>query len=92
MTEDEKALMMNRMKEALPVLRKNLKLSQSDLAELSGVSRGVISNVELGKQNMTWNAFLALASVFRANQNCDKLFDAFGINLEQLNEYFNVNK
>ena len=53
MTEDEKILMMNRMKEALPVMRKNLKLSQSDLAKLSGVSRGVISNVELGKQNMT---------------------------------------
>ena len=92
MTEDEKILMMNRMKEALPVMRKNLKLSQSDLAKLSGVSRGVISNVELGKQNMTWNTFLALASVFRANQNCDKLFDAFSIHLEQLNDYLNVNK
>ena len=92
MTEDEKVLMMNRMKEALPVMRKSLKLSQSDLARLSGVSRGVISNVERGKQNMTWNTFLAIISVFRANQNCEKLFEAFGINLERLNEYFIVNK
>ena len=71
--------MMNRMKEALPVMRKSLKLSQSDLARLSGVSRGGISNVECGKQNMTWNTFLAIISVFRANQNCEKLFEAFGI-------------
>ena len=92
MTEDEKVLMMNRMKEALPVMRKSLKLSQSDLARLSGVSRGVISNVECGKQKMTWNTFLAIISVFRANQNCEKLFEAFGINLERLNEYFIVNK
>ena len=55
MTEDEKVLMMNRMKEALPVMRKSLKLSQSDLA-------------------------------------CEKLFDAFDINLERLNEYFIENK
>ena len=41
---------------------------------------------------MTWNTFLALTSVFRANQDCDKLFDAFGIHLEQLNDYLNVTK
>lgn len=92
MTEDEKSLMINRLQEVLPIIRKRLKLSQSDLGELSGLSRGVISNVECGKQNMTKKTFLALAAVFSVNKNCDKLFEAFDINLEQLNEFFNCKK
>ena len=92
MTEEEKALMMSRMAKALPVMRKSLKMTQSELSSLSGVSRALISNVELGKQNMNWNTFVAVAAVFKANPDCDKLFDAFDIDLAQLKSYFTVSK
>ena len=92
MTEEEKALMMSRMAKALPVMRKSLKMTQSELSSLSGVSRALISNVELGKQNMNWSTFVAVATVFEANPDCDKLFDAFDIDLAQLKSYFTVSK
>lgn len=92
MTEEEKALMMSRMAKALPVMRKSLKMTQSELSSLSGVSRAVISNVELGKQNMNWSTFVAVAAVFEANPDCDKLFNAFDIDLAQIKSYFTVSK
>ena len=48
MTEDDRLLMIQRMTEALPVMRKSLNLSHSEPESLSGVSRAVISNVERG--------------------------------------------
>ena len=91
MTEEEKALMMSRMAKALPVMRKSLKMTQSELSSLSGVSRAVISNVELGKQDMNWNSFVAIVAVFKTNPDCDKLFNAFDIDLAQVKSYFTVN-
>ena len=88
MTEEDKKLMVARMKDAMPVMRKTLKLTQSELSTLSGVSRSVISNVERGKQKLGWDAFVAITAVFRANPTCDKLFDVFGIDLKQMKNYF----
>ena len=90
MTEEEKALMASRMRETMPVMRKALKLTQSGLSTLSGVSRSVISNAERGKQKLGWDAFLAITAVFRSNPTCGKLFDVFGIDLKQLKSYFSV--
>ena len=88
MTEEEKALMASRMREAMPVMRKALKLTQSALSTLSGVSRSVISNAERGKQKPGRDTFLSLTAVFRSNPTCDKLFDMFGIDLQQVNNFF----
>ena len=55
MTEEEKTLMAERMRDAMPVMRKTLKLTQSELSTLSGVSRSVISNAERGKQKLGWD-------------------------------------
>ena len=46
---DEKLILKNRLKEA----RAELKLSQSQLAELVGVSRNTISSIETGQFNPT---------------------------------------
>ena len=90
MTEEDKAYMESRMAEALPAMRKHLKLSQSDLESLSGVSRSVISNIERGKRAMRWDTFVAITAVFRANPTCDNLLEAFGVSTSRLKKYFNV--
>ncbi|MDZ4834651.1 MAG: helix-turn-helix transcriptional regulator [Candidatus Melainabacteria bacterium] len=41
--------------------RKQLKLSQQDLAELSGVNRAFLSNVEQGKRNPSIGAVASIA-------------------------------
>ena len=90
MTEEDKKLMVARMKDAMPVMRKTLKLTQGELSTLSGVSRTVISCVERGLQPLGWDAFLAVTAVFQANPICSKLFEIYDIDLEQLKNYFCV--
>ncbi len=53
---DEKLILKNRLKEA----RAELKLSQSQLAELVGVSRNTISSIETGQFNPTTKLALIL--------------------------------
>ena len=53
---DEKLILKNRLKEA----RAELKLSQSQLAELVGVSRNTISSIETGQFNPTAKLALIL--------------------------------
>ena len=90
MTEEDKKLVVVRMKDAMPVMRKTLKLTQSELSTLSGVSRTVISNVERGLQPLGWDAFLAVTTVFQSNPICHKLFEIYNIDLEQIKKYFCV--
>ena len=90
MTEEEKKLFIVRMGDAMPVMRKTLKLTQSELSTLPGVSRSVISNVERGLQPLGWDAFLAVTAVFQSNPICKKLFEIYGIDLEQIKKYLCV--
>ena len=90
MTEEEKTGMMRQMSRALPVMRKSLKLSQSALSDLTGVSRSVISNIERGRQEMSWNAFIALLLVFYYNDGSRNLFGAFGIDTGKLRSFLAV--
>ena len=92
MTEEEKKMLVARMKDAMPVMRKALNLTQSDLSTLSGVSRTVISRVERNLQPLGWDAFLAITMVFHSNPTCSKLFDVFNIDLKQLKNCLCVEK
>ena len=65
---DEKLILKNRLKEA----RAELKLSQSQLAELVGVSRNTISSIETGQFNPT--AKLALILCIALDKKFKDLF------------------
>ena len=65
---DEKLILKNRLKEA----RAELKLSQSQLAELVGVSRNTISSIETGQFNPT--AKLALILCIALDKKFEDLF------------------
>lgn len=65
---DDKLILKNRLKEA----RAELKLSQSQLAEMVGVSRNTISSIETGQFNPT--AKLALVLCIALNKKFEDLF------------------
>lgn len=65
---EEKLILQNRLKEA----RAERKLSQSQLAELVGVSRNTISSIETGQFNPT--AKLALILCIALDKKFEELF------------------
>ncbi len=65
---DEKLILKNHLKEA----RAEIKLSQSQLAEMVGVSRNTISSIETGQFNPT--AKLALVLCIALNKKFEDLF------------------
>ncbi len=72
------------MAENMPVLRKKLKLSQENLAEIIGVSRYTIMLIENKKRKMTWTMFLALFFVFERNEQTAVLLETFQISCKEL--------
>lgn len=65
---DDKLILKNRLKEA----RSEKKISQSELAEMVGVSRNTISSIETGQFNPT--AKLALILCIALDKKFEELF------------------
>lgn len=65
---DESLVLKNRLREA----RREMKLSQGDLAELVGVSRNTIGSIETGQFNPT--AKLALLLCIALDKKFEELF------------------
>ena len=76
-----------RMAGNLKVLRNKLGLTQNDLAGKVGISRQTIVNIENNKREMSWNTFVALIAVFRAESGTSDLLDYFGIYSPELSRY-----
>lgn len=60
MTTNDQDLLIDGMADNLPVLRKKLKMSQEDLANMIGSSRYTVMLYETKKRKMPWNVFLSL--------------------------------
>ena len=84
--ENVREMLIEKMVDNLPVLRKKLKLSQEGLAQIIGTSRFTIMLIETKKRAMTWNMFLSLAFVFDNNKDTAHLLRALGIYGSQLEE------
>lgn len=69
---DEQKEMVNTLTLALPLLRKELDVSQTELAHKVGLSRQMISLIERGKQQMTWTQFLAIVFFFKSNNDFER--------------------
>lgn len=85
MTEIQEKLIDN-MTDNLPVLRKKLKLSQEELANIIGTSRYTVMLMETKKRRMTWNTYLSLVLLFDKNEGSSLLLRALGIYTEELDE------
>ena len=79
--------LISKMTENLRLLRNKLGLTQDALAKKVGISRQTLVNIENRKREMTWNNFLVLITVFRAEGGTSDLLDHFGIYTTALNKY-----
>jgi DNA-binding XRE family transcriptional regulator len=77
-------LLIGRMTDNLPVLRKKLRLTQEDLAQRIGSSRGNVMQMETGRRKMTWNTFLSLVLIFEKNPETAQMLRMFQIYTEEL--------
>jgi DNA-binding XRE family transcriptional regulator len=88
MTEGfSKEELIGKMTDNLRVLRNKLGLTQNVLAGKIGISRQTLVYIENKKREMTWNNFLVLLTVFRAENSTSDLLDHFGIYSPELNRY-----
>lgn len=93
MNSIHKELLIDKMTENLPVLRKKLGVTQTELAELIGVSKYTILAIEKNQRRMTWNTFLSLVLVFSKNKDTDKMLTFFEIYTDEFNDFIkNRNK
>lgn len=83
-TLEEKEILIRKMTENLPVLRKKLKLTQEELADIIGSSRHTVMLIESGKRKMTWNTFLSLVLLFEKNKSTSVLLRTFEIYTKEL--------
>lgn len=79
--------LINNMADNLPMLRKRVGLTQEELAQKIGVSRGTIAAIENKKREMTWNTFLSLMLLFIKNENTNKLLNVLDIYTEDFNSF-----
>ena len=66
---EQQVEMIDTLSKALPYLREELGVSQTDLAKKVGMSRNMISLIEREKQEMTWTQFLAIVFFFKSNND-----------------------
>lgn len=84
---ENRELLIERMADNLPVLRKKLKLSQEELAKIVGSSRYTVMLYETKKRNMPWNIFLTLVLLFDKNEKTSPLLKALEIYTEELERF-----
>lgn len=85
-----KDVLIERMTDNLPVLRKKANLTQSDIAELIGVSKFTILSIEKKQRKMSWNTFLSLMLVFTKNKETDKMLTLFEIYTDEFNDFIKM--
>jgi DNA-binding XRE family transcriptional regulator len=79
--------LISKMSDNLKLLRTKLGLTQDVLAGKAGISRQTLVNIENKKREMTWNNFLVLTTVFRAENSTSDLLVHFGIYTAELNKF-----
>ncbi|MBQ8001061.1 MAG: helix-turn-helix domain-containing protein [Ruminococcus sp.] len=85
--EMNKEMLIENMTENLPVLRARLSMTQEDLANKIGLSRGTIISIENSKRPMTWATFMSLILLFSHNERTNKLLEVMDIYTEELHKY-----
>ncbi len=88
--EMDRGVLIRNMTANLPTLRTALGLTQEELAEKIGVSRGTVIAIETGKREMTWNTFLSLILLFTKNQATDRLLQVLEIYTDDLNAFIKL--
>ena len=100
MTEDaldglkhlDRETLIERMGAELPNIRKQLKVSQDDLAEKTGVDAAKLKNVETGKRVLKWSEFMSILFVIWNNDIGKGILDEKGLFPDELKKALSVNR
>ncbi|TJX13157.1 helix-turn-helix domain-containing protein [Tissierella creatinini] len=80
----DKDIIINALTESLPTLRKQLDLSQQDLAKALSISRQTLVNIENKRSKMNWITAFALLMFFALNPLTLKLLKPLGLFTDNL--------
>ncbi len=72
----------------LPVLRKMNGFTQQDLAEILGVSRQTVTNIESGAGKMKWSLFLAIMFIFSLDHATSEYLKTIDLPYPELKDWF----
>ena len=89
-SEQQKAEVINNMTKNLVALRTMLHLTQTQLAEMMGITRQSLVLYETGKRSMTWNTYLSLLLIFTQRQETNNLLSIMGIYPDELKEIYSI--
>ena len=92
LTKSEKEQICKRFAEYMPKMRKALMLTQEKLGELCGYSRIRISNIETGRESLSWHQLMALALVFILNEKSKQIINDENVLNDKFFDYIIKNK
>lgn len=72
------------------MLRAKLGVSQTELAEMIGVTRQTISAAESGSRELSWSNFVSLLYIFTQNEQTVPLLMALEIYTKELASLFRI--
>ncbi len=79
-----------KLTECLPMLRAQAGVTQETVADRVGIARQTYSAIECGKKPMSWNTFMSLILLLRANEKTKDIIKILGIYTEDLENYINM--
>lgn len=87
MTEETRQKYMEIMADNLSVLRAKLGVTQSELANIVGISRYTLIAIEKQQRVMTWSTFLSLLYIFDKNADTHMLLPPLGLYTSELDDF-----
>lgn len=91
-SKEEKQELIEKLTLELPALRGAVNASQSDIANVIGVSRQTYSAIESHKRFMSWNTYMSLILFFDYNPNSHNRIRQLGVFPYKLDECWLVGK
>lgn len=82
--ETEREQLIGSLVDELPVLRTKLGVSQTEIADMIGVSRQTYSSIETRKRKMSWSIYLSLILVFDCNSKTHDYIRGRGLFPEEI--------
>lgn len=79
MKKEEKEELCGRMAALLHTVRRQLKLTQQELGEICGYSRIRVSNIETGKEMLSWHQFMSIAPLCLVNEKIRHTLEDEGV-------------
>lgn len=92
LNELDRDAVMGRMAEALPVIRKTLKVSLEELADKTGMDADRLTAIEEGTRSMLWSEYMSILFVLWNNDIGRGLLESKGLFPDALKKAMSLNR